>query len=108
MYASTELNRRDLLTFLAGEGEMPEMHHSAGVVDQRAGVYTLVWAVDPKESDVAPNVLVLPQGNDVNDARDLLAFLWTYAPDIRPISANTRVLTAETFQKAQKLSVWVT
>jgi hypothetical protein len=53
----------------------------------RQGDIELVWKQDPREGKCTPSAIIV----DREDERDLLAWISTYVPSVRPLSAYTRV-----------------
>jgi hypothetical protein len=91
MYARSGLSRTDLLTILS-EGRAPDdvqqITNEAVLRRSFTGI-TLLWEHNPRTHPRFPAAILVNE----QEVRDLLAWLWTYGPELRPVTALTRVLS---------------
>src|ERR1700730_11992658 len=101
MFSLNELSRSEIAPLFLGGSEDARLKD---VVEANVGRLsprglTAIWKTDPRESFQVPNILLCNQ----SEMRDLIAWLWSYAPDARPFTALTRLMDPSVFGAALAL-----
>jgi hypothetical protein len=102
MYIRTGLSRKDLISLLTSNVAPDDVREITGDPIQPKRLshgITALWAIDPRVDWQPPNVLSVSD----EDSRDLLAWMWSYIPDFRPITAFMRVLSPLTLKMALEI-----
>jgi len=104
MYIRTDLNRKDLASLLVADTPPLNVRRvsreelSEGLALSNA--FVAFWGRDPVSRSEPPNVVLVRD----HELRDTLAWLWTYAPDVRPVTSITALMDINAFMTAVELS----
>lgn len=103
MYIRTGISRNEIPALLNADARtegIREFHPKLVSPSELSKGIAALWGDYPKPERHSPVALVM----DERDTREFLAYVWTYLPDLRPLTAITRLLDIKSFETALSLS----
>lgn len=104
MFIATPLTQRDVGDLLRGFTKPPKADEFDRNILRISGLksdeFGAIWDRDPLKYWEVPLALIA----GASSARALIAWLWTYVPEARPITATTRIVDAPTVKSMLEVS----
>lgn len=103
MYIRTGISRNEIPALLNAEASaegIRDFHPKLISSFELSKGIVALWGDYPKPEMYSPAALVIEE----RETREFLAYVWTYLPDLRPLTAITRLLDIKSFEAALSLS----